>query len=400
MQAVNPGNLLIVDDTPANLRLLCDMLGTEGYRLRPFSKPLPALESARSDPPDLFILDVSMPEVDGFEFCSRLKSDPRTVDIPVIFLSAQRSTSQIVEGFRRGAVDYITKPFQFEEVATRVATHLALRRAKVEIDERNRALETALADLREAQSQLVHSEKMASLGVLTAGVAHEINNPINFIAANASVLRRKIEKFASRAAGDGPQIEPEDFAVLKELAGGFEEGATRIADIVESLKLYARIDEDVFKPYDARKNIMATLRVFQHELRHGVALTVNIDDLPELQANPGRINQVLANLLSNAIGATREGSTGEPRIEILVTDVIREGSSYWGMEVIDNGPGVSEALRDRVFEPFFTSKEPGQGLGLGLSISRSIVEAHGGWIELDSCPGRTVFRVLLPFERG
>ncbi len=296
-------------------------------------------------------------------------------------------------------MDYITKPFQFEEVATRVSTHLSLRRAKVQIEERNLALEKALSDLREAQSQLVHSEKMASLGVLTAGVAHEINNPINFIAANASVLRRKIEKFESRGGASGQQIEPDDFVLLKELTAGFEEGATRIADIVESLKLYARVDEDVFKSYDARANVTATLRVFQHELRRQVDVAVRIDELPELQANPGRINQVLANLLSNAIAATRDGASGEPRIEISVAAAARESASYWCLEVADNGPGVPQALRDRIFEPFFTSKEPGQGLGLGLSISRSIVEAHGGWIELDSAPGRTVFRVLLPFTR-
>ncbi len=388
------GNLLIVDDTPENLRLLCDMLGDEGYQLRPFSQPLVALDAARVDPPDLFILDVAMPDMDGYELCEILKKEEATKDVPVIFLSAQRETSNVVKGFQRGAVDYIVKPFQFEEVANRVRTHLNLKFAQAELKARNAELEAALEQLKATQSQLVHSGKMASLGVLTAGVAHEINNPINFVSANASVLRRILRE--NPPQGDSFSLDLEDYDTLQELADGFEEGSSRIIDIVAGLRVYARVDEDVLKPYNARENIEATLKVFHHELKYNIAVDLDVGEDLVIQANPGKLNQVLANLLSNSIDAVRQVEDRERRIQISATMEPGDGGSRFVMRVGDNGPGIPGDLQARIFDPFFTSRPPGQGLGLGLSITRSIVEAHGGRISVESAPGRTVFTVSMP----
>jgi putative two-component system response regulator len=135
------GSILVVDDTPANLTLLARMLGDRGYRVRPVPSGALALKSAASDPPDLILLDISMPEMDGFEVCQRLKEDPRLRDVPVVFISALAETEGKVKAFRRGGVDYITKPFQIEEVEARVETHLKLRRNQAEIERYNRYLE-------------------------------------------------------------------------------------------------------------------------------------------------------------------------------------------------------------------------------------------------------------------
>lgn len=391
-------DLIVVDDSKANLRLLCDMLGREGYATRPFVSSAQALEAALRSPPALFILDVSVPDIDGYELCRRLKADKRTADAPVIFLSALNRTEEIVEGFRCGAVDYITKPFQVEEVATRVRTQIELQRARMELSERNQALQETLDRLKETQAQLVHSEKMASLGVLTAGVAHEINNPVNFMAGSATVVKRKLGKIrASEAMVGRLVIEEEDLVALEEALEGLEDGSRRIAEIVDGLKTYARLDQEGVDVYRVRENVEATVRLFKHALKQGLRLDLDFGKCPDLLGNPGRLNQVIANLLGNAIQAVNDSPLAEKVVRVYCACASTpERPGRVAICVEDNGVGVPEAHRERIFEPFFTSREPGQGLGLGLSISRSIAEAHGGTLELEALPGGSRFKLILP----
>ncbi|WP_341731262.1 response regulator [Microcoleus sp. EPA2] len=177
----NNGNILVVDDTPANLRLLAGILNGKGYKVRPVPNGELALSAARGMPPDLILLDIMMPEMNGYEVCQKIKEDERTRDIPVIFISAINDVLDKVKAFAVGGVDYITKPFQVEEVLVRVETHLAMCQLQNKLKQKNEELTVALAQLKATQNHLIQSEKMAALGQLIAGIAHEINTPLGAI---------------------------------------------------------------------------------------------------------------------------------------------------------------------------------------------------------------------------
>jgi two-component system, NtrC family, sensor kinase len=181
-QSARPSfNILVVDDTPDNLRLLVGILAEQGYKVRPVPSGKLALSAAQGMPPDLILLDIKMPEMDGYEVCERLKADRRTCDIPVIFLSALNDVFDKVKAFQVGGVDYITKPFQAEEVGMRIKTHLTLCSLQASLQQKNEDLEQTLHQLQITQNQLIQSEKMAALGQLVAGVAHEMNTPLGAI---------------------------------------------------------------------------------------------------------------------------------------------------------------------------------------------------------------------------
>lgn len=187
------GNILVVDDTPANLRLLAGILNEQGYKARPVPNGELALSAARGMPPDLILLDIMMPEMNGYQVCEQLKADPRTCDIPVIFISAIDDVLDKVKAFAVGGVDYITKPFQMEEVLVRIKTHLAMCQLQNKLKHKNEELTVTLAQLRETQNQLVHSEKMAALGQLIAGIAHEINTPLGAIRSSIGNITNFLE---------------------------------------------------------------------------------------------------------------------------------------------------------------------------------------------------------------
>jgi len=192
---VQKENVLLVDDTPANLEILIKMLQREGYKVRAVNSGMMALNAAGLEAPDIFLLDVNMPGMNGYETCRKLKESERFRSIPVIFISALSEVFDKVAAFESGGVDFITKPFQFEEVIARVRTHLELRRYQNLLEQKNKELKEALDRLNETQGQLINSEKMASLGVLTAGIAHEFNNPISFIHTSSLGLGNDVKFF-------------------------------------------------------------------------------------------------------------------------------------------------------------------------------------------------------------
>lgn len=184
LNTTHQGNILVVDDTPENLHLLSGILSKKGYQVRPVPNGKLALSAAQRIPPDLVLLDIMMPEMDGYEVCQQLKADEVTKDIPVIFISAINDVMDKVKAFAVGGVDFITKPFQLEEVLARIETHLKICSLQNSLQERNEDLATAIQQLQATQEHLIQSEKMAALGQLIAGIAHEINTPLGIIGSS------------------------------------------------------------------------------------------------------------------------------------------------------------------------------------------------------------------------
>jgi len=416
----NAGTILVVDDTPANLGLLSSILTKEGYRVRPAPNGRLALRAAQNDPPDLILLDINMPEMDGFEVCRRLKSDKRLQSIPVLFISALTETEDKVRAFQSGGLDYITKPFQAAEVKARVATHLQIRNYQNQLKEKSQFLEKALAELKATQSQLVQSEKMASLGVLTAGIAHEINNPINFIKTSAHALNRDMEDIqrlltafeaCSRDCADvaireriaGLKADIDYDALTGELSGLVDNinlGAERTADIINSLRIYSRTDEKKMSATHLEELVETALVLLQNRYKKKIDIKKTYADLPAVHGHAGRLMQVFNNVIDNAIDAVSGGvQQGDPSIEIITDAETVEGTTYAVIRIKDNGTGIRKEDLDKVFDPFFSTKEVGQGVGLGMSLSHGIIRDHQGRIDITSRVGQgTTVSIVLPLE--
>ena len=275
------GTILVVDDNPTNIQVLFDLLSETGYRVAIAKSGENALQRLQSYVPDLILLDVMMPGIDGFETCRRLKADPETQEIPVIFMTALADTVDKVKGLNLGAVDYITKPIQHEEVLARIRIHLQLQNLRKTLEqkvtERTAELTQALEELKSTQVQLVHNEKMSSLGQLLAGVAHEINNPVSFIYGNLSHLKNytqdlldfvqlyqkhyphPVAEIQAKAEEIEPEYLQEDLTKIQE---SMQVGIDRIREIVLSLRNFSRTDETGFKAVDIHAGIESTLLIY------------------------------------------------------------------------------------------------------------------------------------------
>jgi len=255
----------------------------------------------------------------------------------------------------------------------------------VELEAANQDLAHAYADLKSTETQLVHTEKMASLGRLVAGVAHEINNPVSFIASNVTPLRRRLSQAAARAPGAAQKALRE----AEEITDVMARGAERTAAIVKDLRTFSRLGEAARKPADLHEGIETSLRLLAPRWRERITVHRDYGELPLVECDPGALNQVFMNILANACDAlASEGN-------IWITT--RASGQDVSVVIRDDGPGIPQDVLPRIFDPFFTTKDVGQGTGLGLAISHGVVVAHGGSIVVESTPGGgTTFRIVLP----
>jgi len=436
--------ILIVDDTPTNLEVLSNALTSAGLRVAVATDGESALEQIEYAPPDLILLDVLMPGMDGFETCKRLKANPVAYSIPVIFMTALANPGDKVKGMSLGAVDYVTKPFQKEEVLIRVKTHLQLRHLtrtleekNVQLEQFNEALESqvaartadltqALQELQQTQLQVIQQEKLSTLGQLVAGVAHEINNPVGFILSNLPPAREYVadivqilqlyqQYYPAPAAEIKQAIEAAELeyalADLPAILDSMQIGADRIRDISASLRRFSRSDARTKVAANIHEGLDSALLILGHRLkacngRPAIAVLKQYSDLPEVECYPGQLNQVFMNILSNAIdalemllGSDWAESLPNPTIRIR-TEVIEDDRVV--VCIGDNGPGMTAEIQQQIFNPLFTTKSTNQGTGLGLSISRQIVaDTHGGHLTCRSVTGEgTEFVITLPIGAG
>ena len=323
-----------------------------------------------------------------------------------------------------GLADRINVLRQEKERSQAEALHVSRENEKIireqnvvlekKVHERTRALQESNDHLKRTQTQLVDAEKMASLGQLTAGIAHEINNPVNFITSNIAPLRRDLDDLlevlaAYRALGG--RVPPEvldpvlslekeldiDISIeeLAEIIGSIAEGADRTAEIVRGLRNFSRLDEDDLKAADLNEGIRSTITVLGPQLRDQVELVMDLGELPKVECYAGKLNQVFMNILTNAVQALGDRTDGR----IVVRSKVLDGDSV-EIRFRDNGPGMPDHVRSRIFEPFYTTKEVGEGTGLGLSIAYNIVDKHHGTIQVESSVGMgTEFKIILPVDQ-
>ncbi|MBV6627544.1 MAG: response regulator [Rivularia sp. (in: Bacteria)] len=434
----NIETILVIDDSPTNLEILHDVLGNAGYEVLVEMDGVSGIEQVETNPPDLILLDVMMPKMDGFETCRRLQANASTKDIPIIFITALTEAEEKVKGLKLGAVDYITKPFEQQEVIARISLHLKLRKLNLELDrqkqeleirvkERTLELSQTLEELKNTQLQLVQTEKISSLGQLVAGVAHEVNNPIGFISTNLHYANQYIEDllilirlFQKNCSNPGSEVEAQietmDFGHIEKdlpkLMSSMKLGTDTIKGIMQSLRSFSRTDGENKKLVDIHQGIEATLMILQHRLkayskRPAIQVIKDYSILPKIECYPGQLNQVFMNLLANAIDVLEESindsgcMNGEdyvavnPQIRISTTIDKHQVT----VKIADNGKGMPESVKNDIFQPFFTTKPEGKGTGLGLSISYQIVtENHGGSLKCISSPGEgTEFLIHIPF---
>ncbi|NEQ53173.1 MAG: response regulator [Leptolyngbya sp. SIO3F4] len=433
MLSSQQSEILIVDDVPTNIKLLYDFLLQSNYKVSVAKNAEGVFKKLERIMPDLILLDVMMPGMDGFEVCKKLKQNPNTKDIPIIFMTALTDEVDKVKGLSIGAVDYITKPIHTDEVLARIRVHLALRHTQVrllnEINERKQTekeLHQALDELQRTQVQLVQNEKMSSLGQLVAGVAHEINNPVNFIYGNLphidsyvkelleiitlykqNIVNPPEEILSKMAEIELDYVEKDLLKILKSMFCGTD----RIREIVLSLRNFSRLHESEAKLANIHEGLDSTLTILQGSLRRkdshpDIQVIKDYGSLPPVSCYPGQLNQVFMNLLSNAIEAlnerddarTIEEAKADPSTITISTTVKNERLR---IRIMDNGPGIPEYLRSQIFNLFFTTKDVGKGTGMGLSISYKIItEAHNGkiWCEPNVCQPGTQFFIEIPIS--
>ncbi len=424
---IQPGTVLVVDDNPTNIQVLFDVLSGVGYRVAIAKSGAAALQKLQSYHPDIILLDVMMPGMDGFETCQHIKADPATQNIPVIFMTALSDPVDKVKGLSLGAVDYITKPVQHEEALARIRIHIQLSHTQRCLERSNNQLQAALEHLKQTQVQLVQSEKMSSLGQMLAGVAHEINNPVNFISSNLAPAEEYIQglmRFVQLYHQVHREPHPEMQALMEEidmdylmedlpnLMRSLRTGSDRIQKLVVSLRNFSRLDEEKYTMVNISEGIESTLLLLQHRLKSrpnhpGVQVVREYGELPLVECCPSQLNQVFMNIISNAVDALEERDRNLSYDQIKANpSVIRVSTAQENgvvkIQVSDNGTGVPSEVLEKLFEPFFTTKPVGKGTGLGLSISHQIItQKHQGEIACSPLPeGGTLFTIKIPIKQS
>ncbi|HBK96474.1 MAG TPA: hybrid sensor histidine kinase/response regulator [Microcoleaceae bacterium UBA10368] len=399
---MNPKNsersiILIVDDNQTNLDVLFELLRNYGFKVLVALDGESAIEQTEYIHPDLILLDIMMPGIDGFETCRRLKADPPTRDIPIIFMSALSDTIDKVKGFQAGAVDYITKPFQHEEVLSRIETHLTIRSLQKKLQEKNAELAHLNQNLErlieQKTKQLIDQEKTAIIGRLTQGMVHNLKSPLQVIQTSVDLIETKATK-----------IQEDSFYNYTKY---IIQSVTKINQIMDTLMIKSRKEQNQdLQLVNINDLVQRELQLlegnlyFKNKIKKKYVFDEQIDSIPLLYSY---ISQVFYNLINNAMDSMWGKKTRE------LTIVTRQDESKIYMDIADTGCGIAPEDLSKVFDPFYSSKPPkgeekkeGEptGTGLGLYTCIELLKPFNGEIAISSNLGKgSVFTVVLPKQQ-
>jgi len=415
----------MVDDSKIMLNVAMDIIEESeiSCSLRTFLDPVEALEYIKKNAVDLVITDLVMPKLTGLEFIEAVKSHEQLMHIKMLIVTSIDDSTKLSQAFDLGASDYITKPYNDYEFLARIKN--AIREIKLTKElaiqlkrtkEEHKKLYIANERLRVTQAQLIQKEKMAGIGQLAAGVAHEINNPLGFILSNfetlkeyISFIRELMKKYDDLGITDDSinqfkQSHDYEFIVndIYEIIEDTNAGLDRVKEIIKSLRSFSRIDAfKEFVKYNLNEGIEETLIIAKNEYKYVAAIEKNLGEIPDVEAYAGEINQVILNIIINAVHAIKEnkGKIDHGLIKIK-TELINDESVH--LSITDNGCGMDESTKSKIFDPFFTTKDVGVGTGLGLSITYDIItNKHSGSIEVESYKDiGTTINISLPLKQS
>lgn len=367
--------VLVADDEPDMLRFLKSQLDPH-FQVLEAVDGQQAVEKAAQFLPDLVLCDMMMPEKDGLQVCRELRSRIGTQNIPVVMLTARADDETKLAALAAGASDFLVKPFSTTELHVRLKNLFENHQLQRKLARQNQILEATIEQLKETETQLVQTEKLASLGRMSAGIIHEINNPLNYAKTGLYTLK-----------GLGGDLPGEARAQYEDILHDVEEGIDRVKTIVSDLRTFTHPSADQFDFVEVAPVVDAALRFLSNELKDGIQVEKQIPPGLTVWANYSKLVQVLVNLLQNSVDALAEKAPAGETPRIRITGATVPGKVQ--LVVWDNGPGISEENRQRIFDPFFTTKDVGAGMGLGLSICYRIMEAHEGRIQVRSEPGQS-----------
>ncbi|MBF0289255.1 MAG: response regulator [SAR324 cluster bacterium] len=408
--------VLVADDSLTVRMELQELLDADGYKPIVVEDGQQALDAVNRNLPDLVILDVIMPKMDGIDVCKKIKSNPATRQIPVIIITSKTDIDDKIRGLNAGADDYLFKPYNTKEFKAKINALFRMKKVQMEAERNilartNMELQEVNEKLKHTQAQLVQNEKMVALGHLVAGIAHEINNPLSFVINNMRIFDEIFQDYqqlfdmyneAKPYLSDQTQLqqinklEQElDLAFLQaevpKLAQDVHEGLERIRNIVLDLRNFSRLDEAEQKRVNIIAGLESTLNLLQHQWKDHVQIVKEYGDIPDTTCFPSQLNQVFMNVLVNAIQAIPDQG------KIILRTSQEDGMIC--IQVMDDGKGIDNDTLMHIFEPFFTTKKVGDGTGLGLSISYGIIEKHNGTIAYTSELGKgTTCTIKIPIN--
>lgn len=386
------------------------------------SDPSSALKVAQRIRPTVILQDLIMPEVSGVDLVREFRTVPDLMIIPIVMLSSKEDPQSKEEAFSAGANDYLVKLPDEIEIVARVRYHSGAYVAHLRLQE-------TVDELKKVNSQLFQSERMASIGLLAAGVAHEINNPVAFITSNLNSLKdyyddvfrmidvyQELEDSLCDKGNDLESIRAikkqlkltdvrED---IEQILDECKDGLSRVRKIVEDMRGFSRSDDATMQPTDLHEELDRTLNIASNEIKYKADVKKTYGNLPKVECIPSQVCQVFLNLLVNAAQAIDgRGSIGIETVtqtlpenlasQVDDRDVDADADPWVCVRISDTGNGIDPESVRHIFDPFYTTKEVGKGTGLGLSLSYGIVQRHGGFLEVESEPGEgTTFSVWLP----
>lgn len=365
---------LIADDEPDMQHFLRTELERD-YDLIEATDGVQALEKAESFLPDVVLLDMMMPQMDGLDVCKELRAREATAGIPVILLTARADEETKFDALQMGANDFLAKPFSATELHARIKNLVDSRDYQRKLAKQNQALTSAIEQIKDTETQLVQSEKLASLGRMSAGIIHEINNPLNFATTGLFALRNKTKNL--------PVAEKAEF---EDILNDAEEGLKRVRNIVSDLRVFTHPESGPPESVDVTEAVSASLRFLSSEWKEKVRIENSIPPGQVVQANRNKLVHILVNLLQNSLDAMAGKKFEGEEPTIWIQGRVEDNKSI--IVVRDNGMGIEPKHMAKIFDPFFTTKDVGEGMGLGLSICHRIIRGYGGHVIVKSEPGR------------